>query len=124
MGQRALAEALLVLHGPEPTHQGPALAGGATLLERRVDALSATGTPALTLPAGWLRPTVLGSALAALLVLLAVAMPAVGWEPVMAMPMDASGLAGMVAACLVRVGALALAFIAVQALLRARARLA
>jgi beta-lactamase regulating signal transducer with metallopeptidase domain len=116
-GRRALAEALLSLHTTRPAAASPAIAGGATFLDHRIDALiDGAPTPELALPRGPLVASLAGVVLAALLLAVTVAAPAVGPDPLLAMPMDDAGLAQMAVAWVLRACVAAATWVAVRLL--------
>jgi beta-lactamase regulating signal transducer with metallopeptidase domain len=119
-GPRALAGALLAMHHAQPSAAHAALAGGASLLQARVDALHGAAAPRLRLPAATLARTLLGAALAAgVLAGLAVA-PAASADPLLPMPMDLEGTLEMAFALAARAAALVALAVGVSVVLGRR----
>lgn len=99
--------ALLALHEPPPSRATPGIAGGASLLGHRIDALTAgRAAPRLAVPAWAALRSAAGLGMLALLLLLAVTTPSAGPEAVMPMPMGLDEAASMALAWLLRAGAL------------------
>lgn len=95
-GRRALAEALLALHAsPEPVGSH-AVAGSGSALAARIDALVVgSAAPRLTVERAVCVRSIVGLALSALLVTVAITGPGVGSDPVLPMPMQPSDFADM-----------------------------
>ena len=108
-GRRALAEALLALHAMPPGAFGPAVAGAASALGARVDALASGGTvPLLDVDRTARRRSIVGLAAVALLLLAAIAGPRLGPEAMVAMPVSTLGTVDMAVACALRGAAIVL----------------
>ncbi|MEW6581335.1 MAG: M56 family metallopeptidase [Actinomycetota bacterium] len=107
-GRRPLAEALLALHHPV-SPPGPAtVAGGASLLSLRIDALTGEDThPRLRLPTGAVVRSLLGVTVVALLALLVAVGPDVRENALTPMPMDAPATLDMAVAWVLRIAAAA-----------------
>lgn len=119
-GRRALARALLAFHGEQHAVQ-PAIAGGASALAARIDALVEGSTaPKLLLDRAAVTRSLGGVAATALVLLLVVASPGAGPNPLLPMPMTGSGVGEMVVAWILRGVAVAVAWGAVHLLLTRR----
>jgi len=119
-GRRALAEALLALHSIPETPGAPAIAGGLTTLGARIEALvPGASPPRLVIEPSAARRSVIGSALAALLVVIAVVSPAASTDAIAPMPMNGADLADMVLAWGLRGVVVAIVWIGVRRWLRA-----
>jgi len=119
-GRRALAEALLALHvQPAASH---AVAGGASELAARIDALvGGSAPPRLTIGRAVMVRSLIGLTLTLTLVVVALIGPGVGSDPVAPMPMRGSDFADMGLAWGLRLAAVLLAWKAVRVLLNRRA---
>ena len=120
VGRRALAEALLALHvQPATSH---AVAGGASELTARIDALVGGSTPPrLTIGRAAALRSFLGLTLSVALVAIAVTGPGVGPDAVAPMPMSGADFADMGLAWGLRIAVVVLAWKAVRCLLNRRA---
>ncbi len=117
VGRRALAEALLALHvQPATSH---AVAGGASELTARIDALVGGSTPPrLTIGRAAALRLFLGLTLSVALVAIAVTGPGVGPDAVAPMPMSGADFADMGLAWGLRIAVVVLAWKAVSFLRR------
>lgn len=119
-GRRALAEALLALH-VQPA-ASDAVAGGASELTARIDALvGGSMPPRLTIARAVRVQSLIGLTLSLAFVAVAVTGPGVGPNPVAPMPMSGSDFADMGLAWGLRLAAALLAWKAVRFLLNRRA---
>jgi beta-lactamase regulating signal transducer with metallopeptidase domain len=119
-GRRPLAEALLAFHStPEPAG-APAIAGGGTALGARIDALvPGARPPRPILEPSVVRRSIIGSTLAALLVVVVVAGPGMNADAIAPMPMNGADLADMAIAWGLRGVVVAVGWIGVRRWLRA-----
>lgn len=120
VGRRALAEALLALHvQPATSH---AVAGGASELTARIDALVGGSTPPrLTIGRAAALRSFIGLTLSVALVAIAVTGPGVGPDAVAPMPMSGADFADMGLAWGLRIAVVVFAWKAVRCLLNRRA---